>query len=72
MEKADKKICLGINKIQAGIILAHCDANEKRGYQCLSDSDIMDIIEECKDAGCPIRRKEIEALADSGDYDEKD
>jgi hypothetical protein len=45
MEKADKKICLGINKIQAGIILAHCDANEKRRYQYLNDSDIMDILD---------------------------
>lgn len=62
-----------MNKIQADIIQKHCDKNEKRGCQYLYDSDIMDIIEECQEAGCPIHRKEIEALAeDLGDSYEND
>ena len=52
-----------MNKIQADIILKHCNKNEKRGCQYLHDSDIMDIMEECEMAGYPIHRKEIEALA---------
>lgn len=51
-----------MTKELANIILAKCDERERKGYDHLNDSDIMDIIEECERKGIPVTRKEIEAL----------
>ena len=44
------------------IILAKCDEREKAGYDSLTDSDIMDILDECKRKGIFVSRKELEML----------
>ena len=42
------------------IILAKCDEREREGYDHLTDSDIMDIIEECERRGIEVTRKKLE------------
>lgn len=49
------------------IVLAKCNEVEKRGYDFLTDSDVLDIIDECKEKGIPVARKELEALG-MGEY----
>lgn len=44
------------------IILAKCDERERNGYNYLSDSDVMSILEECERKNIPVTRKEIEQL----------
>ena len=44
------------------IILAKCDEREKRGYDNLTDSDVMDILDECRDKGFELTRKELKKL----------
>ena len=44
------------------IILAKCDERERMGFDHLTDSDIMSILEECERKGIPVTRKEIEQL----------
>ena len=44
------------------IILAKCDERERLGYDHLNDSDVTDIIEECKRKNIPVTRKELEQL----------
>ena len=41
------------------IILAKCDEREREGYDSLTDSDIMDIIEECEWRGIEITREKL-------------
>lgn len=41
------------------IILAKCDEQEREGYDHLTDSDIMDIIEECERRGIEITREKL-------------
>lgn len=42
------------------IILAKCDEREREGYDHLTDSDIMDIIEECERKRIEVTRKKLE------------
>lgn len=42
------------------IILAKCDEREREGYDYLTDSDIMDIIEECERKRIEVTRKKLE------------
>lgn len=51
-----------MNEIQKTIILNKCNERENLGYDNLTDSDIMDILEECERQNQPIPRKEIELL----------
>lgn len=44
------------------IILAKCDECERNGFDYLSDSDVMDILEECERRNISVTRKEIEQL----------
>lgn len=44
------------------IILAKCDEREQAGYDHLTDSDIMDILEECERKNILVTRKELEQL----------
>lgn len=44
------------------IVIAKCDEVEKRGYDFLTDSDVLDIIDECKEKGIPVTRKELAVL----------
>ena len=41
------------------IILAKCDEREREGYDSLTDSDIMDIIEECERRGIEVTREKL-------------
>lgn len=41
------------------IILAKCDEREREGYDRLTDSDIMDIIEECERRGIEVTREKL-------------
>lgn len=41
------------------IILAKCDEREREGYDHLTDSDIMDIIEECERRGIEVTREKL-------------
>lgn len=45
------------------IILKKCDEREKSGFDSLTDSDIMDILHECRRKHIPVTRKELEELA---------
>lgn len=44
------------------IILAKCDEREREGYDHLTDSDIMDIIEECQRKRIEVTREKLKAL----------
>ena len=44
------------------IILAKCNEMEAMGYDYLSDSDIMDILEECRRKNIPASRKMLEQI----------
>lgn len=46
------------------IILATCEERDHLGYDHLTDSDIMDILEECHRRNIPVTRKELEQLAE--------
>lgn len=41
------------------IILAKCNEREREGYDSLTDSDIMDIIEECERRGIEVTREKL-------------
>lgn len=43
----------------AKIILKVCDDREKLGYDTLTDSDVMDIIDEAERKGIPCGREEL-------------
>ena len=45
------------------IILAKCDECERQGHDFLTDSDIMDILEEAQRKGIEVTRKELEQLS---------
>ena len=51
-----------MNKELKDIILAKCNERESQGYDTLTDSDIMDILEECERKQIKITRKELEQL----------
>lgn len=44
------------------IILAKCNEREHEGYDHLTDSDIMDIIEECERRGIEVTREKLKEL----------
>lgn len=44
------------------IVLTKCNEVESQGYDHLTDSDIMDILEECDRQGITVSRKELEDL----------
>ena len=44
------------------IIMEKVNECEKAGKYCLHDSDILDILEECKRKGLPITRRELDSL----------
>ena len=44
------------------IILAKCDEREREGYDYLTDSDIMDIIEECERKKLDVTRIKLKEL----------
>jgi hypothetical protein len=44
------------------IILNKCNEREQSGYDHLTDSDIMDILEECERRSIQVTRQELEAL----------
>lgn len=46
----------------AKIILAKCDERKKAGYDSLTDSDIMDIFDECELQGISVTRKELKSM----------
>ena len=49
-----------VTKELEDVILAKCDEREQKGYDHLSDSDVMDILEECEQKNIPVTRKDIE------------
>lgn len=48
-----------MTKELAQIIMAKIDEREKLGYDTLTDSDVMDIIDECNEKGIPCTRTEL-------------
>ncbi len=46
------------------IILTKCGERDRLGYDHLTDSDIMGILEECHNRNIPVTRKELEQLAE--------
>lgn len=43
-------------------VLQKCEDREKHGYKNLTDSNIMDIIEDCERKGVRMTRKDLECL----------
>ena len=44
------------------IVLEKCNEREKAGYDTLTDSDVMDILEECERIGVNATRQDLKEL----------
>ena len=52
------------------VILAKIDEAEKRGYDYLTDSDVMDILEECQRQKIPYTRDDLIACGLRGELND--
>ena len=53
---------MAITKELKEIILKKCDEREKQGHDFLTDSDVMDVLEECHRRKIPVSRKDLKQL----------
>lgn len=44
------------------VLMAKCDEKQRQGCEHLTDSDLMDLMEECRNADIPIKRCDLESI----------
>ena len=55
------------------LLMAKCDEKQRRNSDHLTDSDLMDLMEECRNADIPIKRCDLESICNIDDlYSGKD
>ncbi|MBR6158489.1 MAG: hypothetical protein IKQ27_16165, partial [Lachnospiraceae bacterium] len=61
------------NNMLQVLLMAKCDERQRQGCDHLTDSDLMDLMEECRNAGIPIKRCDLESICNTDElYSEKD
>lgn len=55
------------NNILQIILMAKCDERQRQGCDHLTDSDLMDLMEECRNAEIPIKRCDLESICNMDD-----